>query len=140
MITEEEDMQLRRYARFLHIELGEDAYHIVVCDMLSKDTISNIRNNIAFFHVAIRRALYKLFRHEKAERENIEHYLNDDPIPAHRGLVNGRGLKLPTCRKGHEWKIETISYIGKQRTCRICKREREKIAARIYRQNMRVVG
>lgn len=141
MITQEEDRRLRQYAKYLHMECGEDAYHIVVCDLLSKDKMCEIKDTISFFHVAIRRALYKIFRHERVEKDNIQAFINNDPTPtqiAFKNLEKGRE-KLPTCRRGHEWKTETIIYVGKQRTCKICKYEQDRISAKLRRQNMRLI-
>lgn len=125
-LTEQEDQILRRYAQRLNPEWGEDAYHEVICDILIKQKEENIQNVCGFIKTSIKYSLYRWYRHEDAERRNIEHYLNNDPIPQHVGLVMGR-QKHEMCRKGLHRLIDgNLAYIGKQRTCRQCKRERER--------------
>jgi len=124
------DEELRRYAKRLNPDLGEDAYHEMVFHMLMRGkTEEGIVNIHGFYRLSIKRELYKLYRHEQAEARNISAWIYNDPVPMQVGLANGR-KKLPTCRKGHEWKEETIVYIGGRRTCLICKRIREAIGAR----------
>lgn len=136
IITNEEDIMLRRYALRLNREVGEDAYHVVVCDVLSKNHVDDIKNIPTFFRVSIRRALYKIFRHERAERKNIQAYINNDPVPMQIGLVWGR-KKREVCLTGRHKLVDgNLSYIGKQRTCRMCKREREARDARARRGNI----
>lgn len=125
-LTHEDDVILRGYAKRLHDEHGEEAYHNVVCDMLSRGKWDDIKDMRSFCIVAIKYALYKIFRHEVAERRNIESYLNGDPVPAHVGLVMGR-QKQEWCRKKlHMLTDENSAYIGIRRTCRQCKRQRER--------------
>lgn len=127
ILTNEEDKALRGYARRLHSEWGEEAYHNVVCEILSRGKVESIRDIIGFGIVAIKYALYKIFRHEASERQNIEAYLNNDPIPQHVGLVMGR-QRHEMCRKGLHRLIDgNLAYIGIRRTCRACKRERERV-------------
>lgn len=125
LITEEDDTVLRKYARKLHSQDGEDAYHNAVCTLLEKPK-DNIRNIVGLCSVAIRMSLYKIFRHEATERKNIEHFINNDPIPAQKGLVYGR-LKLVKCRKGlHEMVDSNLTYVGTRRTCLACMQDRIK--------------
>ena len=67
-LTEEDDQVLRGYARRLHVQYGEEAYHNVICDMLTRDKWDQIQDIIGFCRVAIKYALYKIFRHEASER------------------------------------------------------------------------
>ncbi len=120
----EHDNDLRHYARRLDGERGEDAYHTAVCDVIARGQIASILNPVAFFRVAIKRSLWKLFRHEVAERRNVEHFLNNDPVPAHVGLPQGR-LKHSHCKNGHALEEPNLIYIGTQRACKTCKRTRE---------------
>ena len=139
ILTTEEDMILRRYAKRLHQDLGEEAYHNVICDMLSRRKWEGIQDIRGFCIVAIRYALYKIFRHEASERRAIEPYISGDLIPMQIGLQKGR-LKHEMCRKElHTLTEENSAYIGERRTCRICKREREARDARNRRQMLREV-
>jgi hypothetical protein len=125
-LTKEEDRILRGYAKRLHQDLGEEAYHNVVCDTLTRGKAEGIRDIRGFFVVAIKYALYKIFRHEASERRTIESYMNGDPIPQQIGLQRGR-LKHEMCRKGlHVLTEENSAYIGVRRTCKACKQARER--------------
>lgn len=126
------DSSLRRYARWLNQEMGEDAYHDVVCSILERGHVDQIRNLHSFFLVAIRRALFKLFRHEQSEREQVTAYLAGDPPPTAAGLQMGRQMQTH-CRRGHLFTEDNLAYIGSRRTCRMCKRSREAKAARAGR-------
>ena len=125
-LTEQEDQVLRSHAQRLNPEWGEDAYHNVVCDILIKQKEQNIQNVCGFLKVSMKYALYKLYRHEDAERRNVGHYIQDDPIPQQVGLVVGR-QKHEMCRKGLHRLIDgNLAYIGTRRTCRACKQIRER--------------
>lgn len=124
VLIEECDKSFRQYAKQLHVEYGEDAYHTVVCEILERGKISEIRDIQAYVRVAMRWALYKMFRHEGVERRNNEIWMKDGSVPMQKGLVYGR-KKWERCRKGHKWSEEMTAYVGGRRTCRICKRERE---------------
>jgi hypothetical protein len=125
ILTEEEDKTLRRYAKWLDYELGEDAYHIAIFDTMRRGKTEEIRNIVGYFYVAIKASLYKLYRHEKSERKNVQAFINNDPIPMQTGLAMGRG-KSNTCKRGHEWKEEHIFYVQGRRGCLICKKTRER--------------
>lgn len=130
----DEDKGIRAYARRLHQD-GEDAYHNSVVDVLTRGQMETIRVISVFFRVATRYALYKMFRHESAERLNIEAWLNGYPPPMTVGLANGR-LPRTHCRKnGHPLVEGNLAYIGARRTCLTCKREREAADARRRRQD-----
>lgn len=133
-----DDQRLRMYARRLHPEFGEDAYHTVVCEVLQRHVV-NIHNFIGFFRVAIRNALYKMFRHEKSERTTVTAFINDDPIAMQRGLRRSQ-QPLVSCRKDMHLLVEgNLAYVGKRRTCRACKRLREAVAARVKRARQKEV-
>lgn len=121
----EHDAILRAYALRLSFEYGEDAYHNVMCEVLTKSMV--IRDIIGFYKVAIKRALYKIFRHNKAELKYalMSELERSTVSSADAALKLGR-LKHTTCRKGHLWSPETTAYIGPRRTCRICKQARER--------------
>lgn len=123
-ITEEDDVVLRRYAKKLG-DNGEDAYHNAVCTIL-EGTAKEIKDIRGLCIVATKRSLFKIFRHESAERRNIEHYINGDPVPIQVGLQYGR-QKLTKCRKGlHEMIEENLTYVGTRRTCLACMQDRLK--------------
>ena len=125
VLTEEDDRHLRNYAKWLNADLGEDAYHIAIFDAIRYEQRIYIRNTVSYLRVAIKSALYKMYRHEKSERENIQAYIHNDPIPMLKGFIPG-DVPHDTCRKGHEWKEETIAYVGSRRTCLICRRESDR--------------
>lgn len=129
VLTEQDDQVLRRYARQLHYEYGEEAYHNVICEILSRGKWETIQDIRGFCIIAIKYALYKIFRHEVSERRNIESYINGDIIPMQVGLVKGR-VKRERCRKElHDLVEGNLAYISGQRTCRACKQERERAKA-----------
>lgn len=126
MLSEQEDRNLRGYALRLHPELGEDAYHNAVCHILIYKTVPN--NVEVFFRVAIKRALWKIYRHEKSDREQSFAFLQGDPPSTMVGLLKGRekmNVRQVQCRRGHEFTEDNIAYIGERRTCKMCKRTRE---------------
>ena len=128
MLNEHDDRNLREYAKRLHPQLGEDAYHNVVCDVLVQQKV--IHNIEPFFHVAMKRALWKIYRHEQSEREQIEAYIQGDPSPSMKGLLIGRetqNIRQAQCRRGHELVEGNLAYISGRRTCRTCKRMRERV-------------
>jgi hypothetical protein len=131
-MTRAEDAELRGYARRLDVQWGEDAYHTAVCERLARSSGPALRNPLAFYRVAIRFALYKIFRAMKNEAVRQMAWLHDEPVPMQRGLPLGR-LPHETCRRGHRLSEENVAYIGTRRTCRTCKRERERLAARARR-------
>lgn len=125
LISNEDDVVLRRYAKQLHSQDGEDAYHNAVCVLLEKPK-EDIRSIIGLCSVCIKSSLYKIFRHEAIERKNIEHFINNDPIPLQKNLVHGR-QKHSKCRKGlHDMVEENLTYVGTRRTCLACMQERLK--------------
>lgn len=138
-MNDKEDQDLRGYARWLHENLGEDAYHDAICDVLTSDQVLLIRNPRAFWRTAIKRRLYKAFRRMKTDRELSAFYINGDPPPTATGLALGR-QKHENCRRGHPLTEDNLAYIGPRRTCRTCKRTREAAAARQKRQQLRAIG
>lgn len=130
MLSESQDIALRAYAKRLHPILGEDAYHNSVCDAMRRVGFENIRSIEGFFRRAIKMSLFKIFRHEKVERNNMQSFINGDPVPMTVGLVYGR-MKHDVCRKKLHSLIEgNLVYVGGRRTCQACKRMREAIDAR----------
>lgn len=126
LITEQDDIAIRQYAKRLDAQSGEDAYHNAVCTILEHPP-EQIKNVVGLCSVATKMSLYKIFRHEATERKNIEHFINDDPVPAQRGLAHGWGVKLLKCRKGlHEMVESNLAYVGTRRTCLACMQERLK--------------
>jgi hypothetical protein len=128
MTLELSDVEIRAHAIRLHPDYGEDAYHDAVCAVLSRGELETIENPVAFFWIATKRALYKIFRHERAEMEQTLAWLRGDPAPTAQGLENGR-LTHTHCRRGHPLIEGNLAYIGPRRTCRTCKRRREAFAA-----------
>lgn len=139
MFEDEQDRDLRNYARWISPNDGEDAYHDAICDVLRRGKDGEIANAAAFFRCAIKRALYKIFRHEKAERENTAAWLAGDPPPSAPGLKLGR-LPQTHCRRGHPLTEENLTYVGPRRTCRTCFRARTALAARTRRAAMKEVA
>ena len=135
------EREIRQYAMRLNPYLGEDAFHSVICEVLERNII--LVNEVAFYHVAIKRALWKIFRHEKADRKTSLAFLNGDPPASEIGLRAGRKLmnvRRSHCRNGrHELVEGNLTYVGGRRTCLACKRIREVCAARKYRRKVRVM-
>ena len=94
--------------------------------------MSGIRSVHAFFIVAMKRSLWKLFRHEQAEARQVAAFLHGDPPPTSHGLLQGR-LPRTQCRRGHLFTPETTVYIGPRRTCRICRNARAAVRGRAAR-------
>lgn len=131
MLSQEQDRQLRKFARMIHSDMGEDAYHDAICDMLiKKDKIINVPG---FLTVAMKRALYKRHAHEKTEIRNLVALYRNDPIPRLAGCFKIR----EACKKGHIFTKETVVYKTvqgrKARTCLICKRVSDAKLAQKYR-------
>lgn len=124
VITVEDDRSLRRYALFLHDELGEDAYHDAICRVLERPPSEPIRNITAFCRVAAKRALRNIYRQERTEREQTAAWLAGDPPYTQQALVKGRQPRTE-CKRGHPMVEENLSYTGTERCCRTCKRMRE---------------
>ena len=133
VLSIEQDREIRQYAKRMHSELGEDAYHMVISDVLRQGKEESIRDIVGYIRHAMKYALYKIFRHERAERQNIQAFVNNDPIPMLKGFVPG-DVPHRTCRKGHVWSEHTTVYIGKQRTCGIC---RKKYSEEYYKKHHR---
>lgn len=125
ILTQEQDKDLRDYAKWLNPDIGEDAYHTAICDTIRLGKEESIKDIKKYFRVVIKYSLYHIFRHEKSERKNVQAFINNDPIPMQVGLAAGR-LKLNTCKRGHEWKEEHIFYVQGRRGCLICKKARER--------------
>lgn len=132
MLTDIEDRDLRGYARWISLDDGEDAYHDAICDVLARGWMERIAQPCAFFRRATKLALYKIFRHEKAERENTAAFLAGDPPPTSIGLKAGR-LPQTHCRRGHALTEENLAYTGPRRTCRICRKISGASSSRQYR-------
>lgn len=130
--TQAVDHDLRAYARWISPNDGEDAYHDAICDVLRLRKAETINNPAAFFRCAIKRALYKIFRHQRAERENTAAYLAGDPPPSSQALKLGR-LPQDNCRRGHPLTEDNLTYVGARRTCKTCFRTRTAAAARLRR-------
>ena len=130
VLTQEIDQQIRGYAKRLDREFGEEAYHNVVCDVLERDGMASIRDILVFFRVCIRRDLWQIWRHEKAESRQVEKYIRGDQADTNKGLIEGRkiqNVRKERCRSGLHKLIEgNLVYIGKEkrRTCRTCRYER----------------
>ena len=140
MLEIQEDQYIRQYSKQLHYDLGEDAYHNVVCDVLFKKM--NIYNEKAFFCVAMKRALYKIYRHEQSEREQISAYINGDPPYTMQGLRKGMALRCirqSHCKRGHELIEGNLAYVGIRRTCLTCKRIREREQYKIRKSKNEVI-
>ena len=131
-LTREEDKSLRNYAKWYNSELGEDAYHEVVCSVLKNPPKYEITNVRAFFIHAIKRAVQKMVRHLQVDFLYVSAWKFDDRPP-------GWGpSQHEACRKGHPYTKETIVYKGNNRTCRICKRMNDIKTSKAYRERKKL--
>jgi hypothetical protein len=125
MMLDTIDNQLRQYAKRVDAVNGEDAYHNAVLYVLTHNPV--IQNTVGYYAVAIKRALWKVYRHKNAEDHGALIFLSNNAIQNHRGLEKGRGVKLEFCRKNlHKLTPDNLSFIGQRRTCKACKQIRER--------------
>lgn len=120
-LTADEDRELRAFARALSPDDGEDAYHNAILQILAHPPAYQVENPRGFYRTAIKRAVYKLYRHDSREREHIALYLAGRPPKHYAGLAFGR-FPRTHCRRGHLFTPDTIKMVGARRTCRICYR------------------
>lgn len=131
-ITDELDKGLRRYSVFLSMDQGEDAYHNCVADILERGGLPDPRCVKTMLVVAIKRSLYKIFRHEQSQREQTGAWLAGDPPFTAAALAKGR-LKKTHCRRGHPMIEGNLRTVGPQRTCLTCSRDNDRVRARRHK-------
>lgn len=131
-LTDDLDKGVRRYAVFLSMDQGEDAYHNSVVDTLERGGLRDPRCVKSMLVVGIKWALYKIFRHERSEREQVASWLAGDPPFTAAGLATGRAKKTQ-CRRGHALEEENLSFVGPRRTCLTCRRMMDRERAQRHR-------
>jgi len=119
------DADLRKYAKRLDPDNGEDAYHKALITLMEKPMIE-METPLPFFKRCIKWALSKFYAAQSATDKQVENYIKGGMPIGMEGLRVGqaRGVNKRThCRKGHPLEEGNIKYVGgdKHRTCRICR-------------------
>ena len=128
-LTEELDHGVRRYAVFLSMDQGEDAYHNCVVDILERGGLRDPRCVKTMLVVAVKRSLYKIFRHERAEQEQVGAWLQGDPPFTTAALARGRTTHTH-CRRGHPLEEGNLATVGPRRTCLMCRRMTDRVGSK----------
>lgn len=123
-LTPELDQDIREYARYISIDDGEDGYHNAIEQCLRLH-VSCPNKPQAFLRTATKRAIFKLWRHRTSDAEQSGQYLRGDVPDCTIALRKGRQAHTH-CRRGHEFTIDNIIYVGKARTCKTCEQLRRK--------------
>jgi len=121
-LTPELDRDIRAYALYVSADDGEDGYHNAIMHLLVhplKETPSQPR---AFLRTVVKRAIFKLWRHAKAEQGQVLAYSQGDGSDYAKGLALSP-LRKPQshCRRGHELTETNLVYVGANKTVRTCK-------------------
>jgi hypothetical protein len=123
-LTDAEDRSLRRYAKRLDGELGEDAYHDAVVRVLSARVPLTIVSETAVLINGTKWALHRLWTERETDQRCLQSYINGDPSPQMVNLRKGREPRT-TCKKGlHDMTDENIYWSQGVRGCRACRRAR----------------
>lgn len=126
-ITVEQDTRIRRYAKWLDADNGEDAYHDAVVACIQRKVKPD--DAIGLLSTSTKYSLYKIYRHEQAEKKCVDMFLSNTAIPRHTALAQQRkirNVKQTYCNKGHELTPENRAPCGTRTTCRICRRARRR--------------
>ena len=114
------DNDARAYAKYLDADNGEDAYHNTIESLIRNKHFTAPMNSAGFLRTAIRRSVYKFWRHEQSMQAIAASYTAGEGPHATLPLKQGR-LPHTHCRRGHELTPENIIYAGKNQTGRTCK-------------------
>jgi len=119
-LTQSVDHDARDYAKYLDADNGEDAYHNVIESLIRNKHIEAPLNSAAFLRTAIRRSVYKYWRHEYSMQATAASYVAGEGPQHVLALKQGR-LPHTHCRRGHEFTPDNIVYMNKAKTSRTCK-------------------
>ena len=114
------DADARAFAKYLDADNGEDAYHNTIEALIRHKHFTAPINPSGFLRTAIRRSVYKLWRHEQAVSAIATSYTAGEGPHATLALQKGRQVHTH-CRRGHEFTPDNIIYAGKNHTGRTCK-------------------
>jgi len=114
------DKDARAYAKYLDADNGEDAYHNTIESLIRNRHFTAPTNSAGFLRTAIRRSVYKFWRHEQSMQAIAAGYTAGEGPHATLSLKQGR-LSHTHCRRGHEFTPDNIVYVGKNHTGRTCK-------------------
>ena len=131
-LTPELDKDLREYCAYLSPDDGEDGYHDAIVNLLTQKAVVEPIRPQAYLRVAVKCAVYKIWRHRKAEDSQVEAYARGDAPDHVKNLKHGR-LPHTHCRRGHEFTVDNTRMVGTQRTCQTCFLERRRNYQRQYR-------
>lgn len=127
-LTPAVDADARAFAKYLDADNGEDAYHNTIESLIRLKHFTTPQNIAGFLRTAIRRNVYKLWRHEHAMSTVATAYMAGEGPQSTLALQKGR-LPHTHCRRGHEFTVENVIYAGKNhtgRTCKQCAQQRRK--------------
>jgi len=118
------DKDARKYAKYLDADNGEDAYHNMIESLIRNKHFTAPVNSTGFLRTAIRRSVYKYWRHENSMQATVASYLAGEGPQYVSALKLGR-LPHTHCRRGHELTPDNIIYVRKNHTGRTCKQCRQ---------------
>jgi hypothetical protein len=126
ILDSETDATLRKYARRLDPDNGEDGYHNAVASLLKQKFEPN--NLIGLLKKKTKWAIFKIWEHERVEQKCVEANHNGEKS-------SSDNLHPPPfrthCARGHEMAGDNIYWNKTRRVCKACRRIREKQHRRI---------
>lgn len=135
-LTAELDQDIRAFAKYVSADGGEDGYHNAIAQLLRHPLKSVPVQPRAFLRTAVRRAIYKLWRHAQAEQRQVQAYSQGDGSDYLKGL-NLSPLRKPQshCRRGHELTDTNVVFMGANktvRTCKVCRQHSKQVKEKSY--------
>jgi len=124
-LTPELDQDIREYALYLSPDDGEDGYHNAIETYLRLKVSVIPTNPHGYLRVLTKRAVFKIWRDRTSNYEQEQKYAQGHAPDCTPALVKGRQPKTH-CRRGHEFTVDNIIYVGKARTCKTCEQLRRK--------------
>ena len=133
-ITDEQDKTIRKWAKSMDPEDGENAYHDVVCEILERKT--GPQNIIALCISSIRQRLLNIYKKRVTNDVLVASYLAGNP-PAYTKQVK------TDCKNGHRYTPDSTLYQKTPRgtespVCRICREE--SLARYAKRRSLKLVS
>ena len=117
----ETDTHLRKWARRLDPDNGEDGYHNAVASLLKQKFEPH--NLIGLLKTKTKWAILKIWAHERTEQKCLEANSKGDKS-------SSDNLHPPAfrshCVRGHEMAGDNLYYYKTRRVCKACRRLREK--------------
>lgn len=119
-LTPELDQDIREYALYLSPDDGEDGYHNAIETYLRLKISVIPANPRGYLRVLTRHAVFRIWRDRTLGKGQEEKFLRGHAPDCTPALMKGRQPKTH-CRRGHEFTKDNIVYMGKYRTCKICR-------------------